>query len=228
MALALKAADKAGYAAVAVLQLGILAIIIATFTHPDWVTQGSGDNEWTGSLRSCNSCNGRFDDKTYSQLADEECGLAASSSTCALFSNLYHAYEAFLVLELLTLALLVVWMFRVLLHFLGKLLFHDCYVFLLPLLMTLLQMIGFLVWAAIARSGFHEDCGQWDITYYSTQRGPLCHEEGPNLAFANGLIMVGSTVIYYFVYMNQYKSNPYVDQGLEPAGATAEGDDEPE
>lgn len=224
MALALKPVDKAGYALVGLLQLGILALIIAAFTHPDWVSQGSGDNEWTGSLRTCNSCNGRFDDKTYSQLKDEECDLSSNSNTCALFTNLYNAYVAFLVLELLTLALLLVWMFRVILHFLHKILFHDCYVFLLPLLMSLLQMIGFLVWASIARSGFHEDCGEWDISFFSTQRGPLCHEEGPNIAFANGLVMIATTVIYYFVYMNQYKSEYYVDQGLEPVG-TPDGEE---
>jgi hypothetical protein len=184
---------------------GVLGVFIfATLGTRRWVRQGDEDAEWQGSLLECTLCHVNSDwfEETYDSLKSDECDSSGDEhdAWCSMFKDLQTAGGVFVFFELLSLGLLVLWIGRVLLCLIGKRCCHDIIAYIFPILAFLAHMIGLIIWAAVSKSGFNADCGDFAD---GSDRTDVCSTNGPALAVLTCLFYIFFGALYAFVFRNR-------------------------
>ena len=198
----------------------IIALMLGGMGTKYWVRQGRDQDIWEGGILRCSK--GKWENQHYGEIAQEICDVEGTYFTglCNLFEDLKAAGVFFLVFELLSLLVTLVWFVNCIYKSQGKQLLWGWLQYFIPVLGFLLHVLGIVVWAFIAKSGFGVDCE--DIVE-DGERGDLCSTDGPIISVCVAVIyfLVGGVYTYLSLKVWNFKSEqelPNLESVRVPAG----------
>ena len=187
------------------LQLFLFSLMIGSLGTSRWVEQGQGETHWKGSVLECYSCPGNWTEKSYADIADQECGISGAPHTglCDQFESLRDAGQSFVALEVLSLVCLIAWSVRIILELLNKPILPNEIIYAIPVIGTGLHLAALIQWCLVANSFYDKDCP--DLTD-GNAKTKLCSLDGPILALIVGIVYP-LLAFAFFVVFSMYNQN---------------------
>jgi hypothetical protein len=189
------------------LQLLVLAIILATLCTPHWVQQRDNQVSWEGGLLVCSNCPDEYDGDYYRTLADDSdiCNDSNLDGTCETFENLRDAGGCYVAFTVISLLCLIAWLVRTSLLWLDRRLPLIIAV-IWPVLTFSIHLLAFILWAGISEAKF-EDVDNCDRISLNDKED-ICAGDGPGLALFNVFLMLGVGVVDVAMYRRMSVERP--------------------
>lgn len=196
-----KLSIKNWYYIVLALNLVSTMVMIGSLATNRWVKQGKDNTRWEGGLIVCEKCDGQFEEEKYSDIADDVCGEDDLDGFCDLYEKLSAAGNVYFVLEIISIAIILVWSLRIVACFFGKALFKDWITYGISAMGCLVHTAGFIAWIIIADALYGQDCEDVSRSDFK----PVCPTHGPGLAIAAILILAIDNLLFILIFSVRMK-----------------------
>lgn len=177
----------------------ILIFMLGCLASTDWVVQGSGSDEWHGSLLFCTDCSDAWNSDSYPNLADRTCN-TDQDAWCDLFEDLTTAGRAFVFFEVLSFISIVFWIHRIALFQLQIKLGPHWLSLVFPGLTLLFHLLAGAIWAGKSGATFKDSCDET----VEDDRPDVCSTQGPSIALLVALLLVIVTPVYVLLYFKRH------------------------
>jgi hypothetical protein len=189
------------------LQLLVLAIILATLSTPHWVQQRDNYASWEGGLLVCYNCPDKYDGDSYTRLADDSdiCNDSNLDGACKTFEDLRDAGACYVSFTVISILCLIVWLVRTCLLWTERRL-PLMFAVIWPILTFSIHLLAFILWAGISRAKF-EDVDNCDKISLKDKED-ICAGDGPGLALFNVFLMLGVGGVDVAMYRMMSEARP--------------------
>lgn len=181
----------------------ILIFMLGCLASTDWVVQGSGSDEWTGSLLFCIDCADRWNYDSYPNLADRTCNVNLDG-WCDLFEALTTAGRSFVFFEVLSFISIVLWMHRIAMMQLQMRFGPNWLNFVFPATTLLFHFLAGVIWAGVTKAKFSGSCDET----VEDDRPDVCSTQGPSIALLVALLLLIVTPMYILLYIKRHGPKP--------------------
>lgn len=189
-----------------------------------WISQGTNDQFWKGSLFALESGLEQFSSMQYDQISEIYCAAKTSeninnelfelySSRCEMFSNLDLAGRIYIFFEVFSLVSSVVWIatglyFSIRLHNLN-------YVYSVSILPITSHSLGYYIWAGIGNVFIASSCKN---SHDGMNSASVCGDYSALLAYGvvvlNGIVVTGIGLYVCFKVVLAKRESRYVQEPL--------------
>lgn len=196
-------------------------LLLTPLTIQDWISQGSGNSSWHGSLTKITDAPSGlgydWDDENYDDLSDHYCDEdendnpysrdSFNSTLCDSFDYIRAGGVAFIINSSICLLIWLIVTIMMLLTFKGRPT-RGCgfSIYGLSILSCVVYIVGFALWAGMAQVTFSDDCDDlYDEDSYFSDQQDTCAEAGTRFALATLIL----NIVYapLFICMHRKRAN---------------------